>query len=128
MPRHSFLARTLWLLAIVALAVRVGDAHLHLCADGQEQRMSLHVADAPGQHHADEANAPHDDQDIEISAPTLFKKSVGADDDFPQALLVALLLILVLPVARRLLPAGDVDGLFFGAPFFLRPPLRGPPL
>lgn len=89
--------------------------------------MSLHVADAPGQHHADEAESGHNDQDIDISGPTFFKKSVG-DDDLNLALLVAFALVFFLPIARHLVPVGGVSSVILSAPFFLRPPLRGPPL
>lgn len=126
MLRRSAIAKALWLLAIVVLAVRVGDAHLHFCADGQEQALALHVADVPGQHHSDEAGG-HDDRDLDVSGPTLLKKAAGSDElDLGPAVAIALLLLL--PVVRQIAPGGASTSIPYAPLFLLRPPLRGPPL
>jgi hypothetical protein len=126
MSRPSAFAKALWLLAVAVLVVRVGDAHLHFCADGQEQPIALHVADAPGQHHSDEEQSAHHDRDLDISGPTLFKK-VGSVDDVAAAPLVTFALVLLLPVLTRIEPIARA-ALPPSIPVFaLRPPLRGPP-
>lgn len=127
MMRRSAFARALWVLAILMVAIRVGDAHLHLCADGQEQRVSLHVADAPGQHHADEAQSDHDDRDLDFSGPTLTKK-VGILDDLQLATLPTSTLLQLLPVAKSIAPTVVDRPVTFSLLFVLRPPLRGPPV
>jgi hypothetical protein len=126
MLHRSAIAKALWLLAIVVFAVRVGDAHLHFCADGQEQAVVLHVADAPGQHHASESKTGHEDRDLDVSGPTLIKMAAGADE-LDLAPLVALALVLLLPIVGQLTPRGLATSTPFAAIFLLRPPLRGPP-
>jgi hypothetical protein len=126
MSRHSSFARALWLFAIAVLAVRVGDAHLHLCGDGKEQPIALHVADAPGQHHADEDESTHKDRDLDISGPTLFKKVAGLDD-LSLAPVLASALVLFLPIVRRIEPPSSTTLVVLTPLFALRPPLRGPP-
>jgi hypothetical protein len=125
MLRRSAFAKALWLLAIAVLVVRVGDAHLHFCADGQEQRMALHVSDTAGQHHGDEARSGHNDRDVDVSPPAFVKK-VGGPDELHLAPVLAFVL-LVLPVVRRLEPAPARVSNVFKPVFLLRPPLRGPP-
>ena len=125
MSRHSAFAKGLWLLAIAVLAVRVGDAHLHICGDGQEQPIALHVADTPGQHHSDEG--AHKDRDLDISGPTLIKKAGGLDE-LTLAPLLAFALVVLLPVIRRIEPLADTAPVVPTPLFSLRPPLRGPPL
>ncbi|HKU14326.1 MAG TPA: hypothetical protein VJQ52_08005 [Steroidobacteraceae bacterium] len=126
MLRRSAFAKALWLLAIAVLAVRVGDAHLHFCADGREQAFALHVTDVPGQHHSDEAGN-HEDRDLDISGPTFFKKVSGSDEvDLAPAIAIAL--VLLLPVIRQLAPADAATSTPYASTFLLRPPLRGPPL
>jgi hypothetical protein len=126
MSRHSAFAKGLWLLAIAVLAVRVGDAHLHFCGDGKEERVTLHVADAPGQHHADEGESAHNDRDLDISGPTLLKKVDGLEDS-TLAPLLSFAFVLLLPIVRRIEPVANATPVVLTALFFLRPPLRGPP-
>ncbi len=126
MSRHSAFAKTLWLIAIAVLVVRVGDAHLHFCDDGQEQPMALHVADAPGQHHADEGESAHNDRDLDISGPTLFKK-VGSLDELAVAPAMSFALVLLLPIVRSIEPIAGTALVVLTPVFSLRPPLRGPP-
>jgi hypothetical protein len=124
MRRHSAFAKALWLFAIAVLVVRVGDAHLHFCADGKEQRVALHVADAPGQHH--EGESTHQDRDLDVSGPTLFKKVAGLDD-VTLAPLLASAIVLLLPVVERIEPPSTTAPIVLTPLFSLRPPLRGPP-
>src|SRR5688572_18101549 len=126
MTRRSAFAKALWLFAIAVIAVRVGDAHLHFCADGKEQPVALHVADAPGEHHSDEGESTHQDRDLDVSGPTLFKKVAGLDD-LTLAPLLASAIVLLLPIVRRIEPLSNAAPLVPAPPFSLRPPLRGPP-
>lgn len=126
MGRRSVFAKCLWVLAIAVLVARVGDAHLHFCADGQEQSMALHMSDAPGPHHADEAGSDHDDRDLDVSGPTFVKK-VGGLDELAVAVLFVVALVLLLPILRSIEPIPDIQPLFLKPVFALRPPLRGPP-
>lgn len=47
--RYNF---ALWVLAIAMLPVRIVNAHIHLCLDGQEPPTSVHFQDVPT-HHGD---------------------------------------------------------------------------
>jgi hypothetical protein len=116
-----------WLIAMLCVAVivlRVGGTHLHLCFDGDEPPVSLHIADS-GIHHADEPAGDHSDREITPGADALVKKSSDAVDALTLALLGAVLLFVVacgrvpLPDFRSPLPAPSRSR--------LRPPLRGPP-
>lgn len=130
MLSRSPIARCLWLLAIALLLVRVGEAHLHLCLDGQDRIAAMHVEDAPS-HDGDHASVDgHNDLDVDLSIlPWL--KSFSADDLSLAALALfafeALLLALLLPVLKTtVLPAQLVLPALEPA-LYLRPPLRGPP-
>lgn len=112
------------LLCGVLLITRLGGAHLHLCLDGSEPPISLHVADS-GEHHPGETAAPHDDQDLGLGADLLVKKPVGGFDLTALAFALAFLLFIAfrapgIPPAPYTLP-------FRSARTRLRPPLRGPP-
>ena len=122
MWRHPRYARwLLWSLALAVLTVRASDTHLHFCFDGQESPTSVHFADASV--HNDEHHA---DKDLDPFVGLLLK-CAGTDPDV--ALPVpAVALVLLLPPAPDPLPiASDPVRLETGPPFYLRPPLRGPP-
>lgn len=129
MFRRSKLALGLWILAIALVAVRTGGVHLHLCADGQEAPVSVHILDAPGhdgdavQHSTDD----HEDRDIDVSlSGAFFKKSDVGADIVP---LVGLFILLVLlPRVVTFLPRQSAPALPIGPLAYFRPPLRGPPL
>src|SRR5690349_12896603 len=95
MFRHSPIARLLWLLAIALLLVRVGEAHLHLCLDGQQQQpVAMHVEDAPT-HSGLEASADgHNDVDVDLSVSPWVKK-IGVDE-LPIIVFASVLLALLL--------------------------------
>jgi hypothetical protein len=126
MLRHSPIVRLLWLFAIALLLVRVGEAHLHLCLDGQQPAAAMHVEDAPTHDGAKVSADGHNDVDVDLSVSPWVKK-VGVDE-LPIILFASILLALLLPVlkstsfpARLLVPSlAPVWG--------LRPPLRGPPV
>lgn len=130
MFRRSKLALGLWILAIALVAVRISGVHLHLCSDGQEAPVSVHILDAPG-HHGDAVQHgidDHEDRDIDVSlsGAALFKKSdVGAD---LVPLIAFFILLVLLPRVATFLPRSSAPALPFGHSAYFRPPLRGPPL
>ena len=127
MFRRSTIGNALWIAAIAVLAVRVSGAHLHLCEDGREQPVAVHMLDAPGQHHGDEAEADHKDRDLDISGPALLKKA-GDFDDLTLAAVLTFAWVSLEPVAARIEPLVTSHPLPTASLFLLRPPLRGPPL
>jgi hypothetical protein len=112
------------LLCAALLASRIAGAHLHLCLDGSEPPVALHVADG-GEHHAENSGESHADQDVTLGGDYLSKKS-GQVDPGLLALCLALLLFF-LPRLR----AGIPDHLAPARPRAARinglPPTRGPP-
>lgn len=126
MLRNSPIARLLWLLAIALLLVRVGEAHLHLCLDGQQHLIAMHVQDAPTHIGSDVSYDGHNDVDIDLSASPWVKK-VGVDE-MPIIVFAAVLLALFLPVLRSTVRPYQLLSPAFASVFTLRPPVRGPPL
>lgn len=124
--RHSKLALCLWIFAIALMAMRISGAHVHLCADGQEEAASVHLLDASPHHGDDEAADGHQDRDVNISDAALFKKSFTGGDLMP--LVFALILLLVLPHVRAFIPRASTVALPLGPRLHFTPPLRGPPL
>lgn len=127
MPRRPHTIAALIALLCLALVARVGGAHLHLCLDGSEPPVSLHLSDS-GVHHADESSsATHTDQDIAVGAEALVKKSSG-DLDLPALAFVLALLLFFVALSRDVLPAFLSPPRLSPARVRLRPPLRGPPV
>ncbi len=113
------------LLCSLLLVLRVGEAHLHKCFDGNESAASLHFIDV-GVEHSVEAGVEHQDSNIKITTAELSKPPLF-DFDIPPVLLLALLFLLAAttgPVA--LIRKASVG--WVRAASWLRPPLRGPPL
>jgi hypothetical protein len=114
----------LTLVCVALLVARIGGAHLHLCFDGSEPPASLHVLDV-GLHSGVSADSEHHDYDLMLGEQTLAKYG-DHEIDLPALLLTALVLLLVVPLARRAAivrsPAPRVR-----APSSLHPPPRGPP-
>jgi hypothetical protein len=124
--RHTF-ATLLWVLAIASLPLRVANAHLHLCLDGKDQAVSVHLQDAPT-HYDGEAVSDdgHNDRDVEFSAARALSKfdspdqgAIASFDAYPVALYLPRLNYASLSCA---VAAPSVE-----TPFDLRPPTRGPP-
>lgn len=126
MRRHlQSMTPLLWVVALALLAVRMADAHVHVCFDGQEPRSRIHVSDpAPFCH---ESDGTHRDQDMDAQGAVLAKKSAGADTLGP--LPVADLVLFLLPLQRGSTdhelttqnPSPKLPELFL-------PLLRGPPV
>lgn len=125
MFRRSKFAALIWLLAIALLPVRIANAHLHMCLDGQEQRAALHVMDAPT-HDGTDTESGHKDRDVTLSA-TLSVTKANTLDDAPLPLLDAYVLALLLPVEQASVPSISVQIPALTPAFDLRPPSRGPP-
>jgi hypothetical protein len=125
--RLRFNPLLLWTVLLAVLAVRMGDTHLHLCFDGQEPPTSVHFADASVHHDDEHDDGPaHADKDINPFIGTIVKS-----DDDPQplfALIVSTLLTIdLLSPDHGVAPFDRSTPLAAHPPFYLRPPLRGPP-
>ncbi|MFC4312549.1 hypothetical protein ACFPN2_25930 [Steroidobacter flavus] len=126
MLRHSPIARLLWLLAIALLLVRVGEAHLHLCLDGQQQQaVAMHVEDAPTHSGAEASDGGHNDVDVDLSVAPWVKK-IGVDE-MPVIVFASILLALLLPITQSTSRPAQFVLPYLASVFSLRPPLRGPP-
>jgi hypothetical protein len=125
--RLRFNPLLLWTVVIAVLAVRLADTHLHLCFDGQEAPASVHLADASVHHDQEhQDDAAHADQDVNPFIGTIVK----SDDAQPLfAWIVGTLLTIDLLPPDPGVPAFDLASpLTADPPFYLRPPLRGPPV
>jgi hypothetical protein len=121
-------SRLLIVTLCVAVAVlRVAGLHLHLCLDGSEPPVSMHVEDA-GVHHVDESGGTdaHTDRDLDIAADVVVKKPVETLDLSLLGALCALLLFL-LARPREYISFAPLPAQVRSARLRLRPPLRGPP-
>jgi hypothetical protein len=124
--RSRFARLLLWTVVLAVLTVRASDTHLHFCYDGQEPPTTVHFADASvhdDEHHGGE---DHADKDFDPFVGLLLKQG-GSDADLalPTYVVAAILLLppatVIVPVASDSLPPHA------SPPFYLRPPLRGPP-
>lgn len=134
--RHTFAMRRcmqsmfpmfpmLWIVAFALLAVRVSDAHLHLCFDGQEPRSSFHVSGHAVHHAPTNHSDEHVDADISLAA-TMAAKVAKIDSDDAAVLPVSLQTPQFFSLPAAVLPAFRA-GITPTIRGFLRPPLRGPP-
>ena len=117
----------LWTVVLAVLAVRMADTHLHLCFDGQEAPTSVHIADASVHHDEEHDDGPtHADKDINPFIGTIVKSD---DDTQPLFALIvsSLLTIDLLSPDHGTPPLARETPLAAHPPFYLRPPLRGPP-
>jgi hypothetical protein len=126
--RPGFHSRLLIVLACLALvSLRVAGLHLHLCFDGSEPPVSLHLV-AGDSHHADEPDGiTHDDQDLKVADDYLLKKP-GSDSDLSLLALCVALLLFFLPRLLALLPRSAPPPAPRALRHFRLPPSRGPPL
>jgi len=56
------------LLSSLLLVMQVAGAHLHLCLDGQDAPLQVHVNDGPGGNAGFHSAAPHQDEVLPLSA------------------------------------------------------------
>jgi hypothetical protein len=116
-----------WTVVLAVVAVRLTDTHLHLCFDGQEPPTRVHLADASVHHDEDHHDGEsHSDQDIDPFVGTLVKSDDDAQPVFA-VVVSSLLTIDLLPPDRGVPPLEVETPLASHPPFYLRPPLRGPP-
>jgi hypothetical protein len=116
-------------LCVAIITLRVAGLHAHLCMDGTEPPLSLHVADS-GIHHLDEASGgePHVDRDMSIATDVVVKKLSGNLDLCLLAAFCALLFFaLSRPRPRQGRVLSSSPAVFRSNWNRLRPPLRGPP-
>ncbi len=132
MRRLALTPRFLIALVCVGLLVlRLGDAHLHLCLDGTEPPIAMHLGDS-GVHHTDEsaehdtANPEHADRDVAVGADALVKKPTGSIE-LPLLAVLFGLLLFYLARLRDVLPVYLPPPRLSPVRAHLRPPLRGPP-
>jgi len=126
MRRPPQTAFYMWLLALVLVVARMGDAHLHLCFDGQEAPATVHVSESAPHHSADTDSQAHNDKDVDAYGDAVAKKSGDTDT---WALAAFFLLLLLLPRVQILLRVtAETPPSAFRLPLFFRPPLRAPPL
>lgn len=127
MFRQSTFALVLWVLATALLPVRMANAHLHLCLDGKEPPVTMHVFDVPTLADIEHAAEGHEDRDVQVSTSFSINKSAGVDD-VGLTLATAYTLAILLPVQDHIAPI-DIDLVqSHEFPLELLPPLRGPPL
>lgn len=123
-----FVRPCITLLCITVLVMRVGGAHLHLCVDGSEPPVSVHLTDDAGldDSHAGVGKAHHD-QDVSLSGEVLAKK-LDAALQLP-ILLAALVVLFIVPLVLVTVVPRDRTSLIHPIPVFrIRPPLRAPPV
>lgn len=113
------------LLALMLIIVRTADAHAHLCEDGKEPPVSIHLGDG-GNHpcETDPLEEHSGDKNIQIASDIVLKKAPNADPWLP--VLLAYFYDVEAPGSdERIQFQSTVPPL--EAVVYLRPPLRGPP-
>lgn len=119
-------ATRLTVLIVAGLALLFAQwagAHLHLCLDGTEPPMSVHVAG--GEDHRAGHGQEHEDLDLTLPGAALLK-AAKLLPELPPLLVLCVVLLLAwsaprpAPVIRAAAPCPSPS-------CHLRPPLRGPP-
>jgi hypothetical protein len=114
-----------WAVVLTVLAVRASDTHLHLCFDGQEPSTTVHFADASVHHDEVHKDQNHADKDVDPFVGALAK---NGDTDTHVVLTGFAVVPVLMPLVRDAPPIlPDLSTTATGPPFYLRPPLRGPP-
>ena len=118
----------MWVVALALLTVRIADAHVHMCFDGQEAPSSLHVSDPTALCHLPNGSSggTHQDQDIDAVGAVLAKKDSQAQSVDPLPIADIVLLLLAPPRGGVIPDAAPAD-LTVNRPYLRLPPLRGPP-
>lgn len=112
---YALISLLLW------LVVSWSGVHGHLCFDGQEPPISLHV-DMLGDHPVHEHEEAH--QDVDIEQPQLLIKTFKLDFFLP----VFLTLIIILHTCRTTLTIQSITPSRTRHSAGVRPPLRAPPI
>jgi hypothetical protein len=125
MIRHSRIGLILWVLAVALLPVRMANAHLHLCLDGKEAPISVHVEDVPGHQDDADLSVGHHDHDVDVSGSMSVTKSASFALDNP--IISAFVLAILLPIESSRIVRADVAEPYSSVAFVVHPPSRGPP-
>lgn len=112
----AFVALTIWLL------VSLSGAHGHLCFDGQEPPMSVHM-DMLVEHTEHAIDEQHVDADVDLLSQPLLAKLTKID----LPLLLAAALLLAVLFEKKSFAVSHYSHTYFSRRAGLRPPLRAPP-
>ena len=121
----SLIRRVALIVLLAFTGVRLADAHLHVCLDGQEAPVTVHTAEGSGHAESHHHQADHhQDRDIAPFDAALLKAGVDTD------LFPIVAAFFIVPRTPRLLgyTADPLSLPPLRPPSQLRPPLRGPPL
>jgi hypothetical protein len=111
------------LLSVTLLVTRIAGTHLHLCFDGMEPPVSMHLLDVDSH---DGSDAAHNDRNVELPGATLAKAASTLADALFLFSAVLLCLLLLPDSVRHVRPRSRL-AVFLESLKLLRPPLRGPP-
>ncbi|HOY22372.1 MAG TPA: hypothetical protein PK002_04425 [Cellvibrio sp.] len=117
--RHKTLA---FAALVIWLITSWSGAHGHLCFDGQEPPVSVHMHTL-GEHTDHAVDEQHVDADVDLSQPFLAKLT---KIDLP--LLIAAALLLAVLFEKVSLVASNYSPTYSSRRTGLRPPLRAPPV
>jgi hypothetical protein len=109
------------LLSMTLLVTRIAGTHLHLCFDGIEPPVSMHLLDVD----AHDGDATHNDRNVELPGATLAKAAATLADAL--FLFSAVLCLVLLTDTVRHVRSRSQLTLLRESIKLLRPPLRGPP-
>jgi hypothetical protein len=112
----AFVALIIWLIASWS------GAHGHLCFDGQEPPISVHIH-ALGEHPDHTTDEQHVDADVDLNQPLLAKLT---KIDLPLLITAALLLAVLFEKASVVVT--NYSPAYSSRRAGLRPPLRAPPV
>jgi hypothetical protein len=107
------------------LIVRTADAHAHLCYDGKEPPVSIHLADGSSHPCESGTSSGHTgDKDVQIASDVALKKAPSVDPWITAAIPFLFQVVSSAgdPPLTANVPTPRVETIYF-----LRPPLRGPP-
>ncbi len=106
------------------LSAQLTGAHLHLCFDGQEPPVQLHVLETDEGHHASGLSQPHTDEDVALNDTSTRDKPVQFD--LPPAA-VGAFVHYTAPITTLVAGVRRNDPVPVTARDELLPPMRGPP-
>jgi hypothetical protein len=119
-------AMWLWVLAVALLPLRMANAHLHLCLDGQDAPIAVHVEDLPADHDDPHAANGHHDHDVDVSGSvTAIKASNLIALDY--AVIDAYVFAILLPAQPDSVQVTSFVAPDLPSVFLLYPPSHGPP-
>lgn len=118
----------IWSFILALITMQLGDAHMHLCFDGQEPPASLHVYDTSRHHPPLGMDETHTDKDVNVDvASAVLAKKAGTSGDMPGPIRTDAPSLL-LPVYRAAHSFAALPLLPASLRWYFQPPQRGPPL